>query len=410
MAKKQKVQFFVEDKDGKPLDDFASKTVTALFNKLPQGTIVRFSADEGQDFGKQFIGEYEVKGLPEGPSPPPDVNKPPVVNAGEDIQVKENVLVTLDGTAADTDGQVVNVLWQQLSGPDVQLFTDQGDNTKVTFTSPALPQGVNSMLYEFLLKATDDKGATEVDTIKVTVANTDVPPPPPPPPGGEVWGSEKWTFDGPAITLPKDQPNKNWVVGGSPSGWISPFDPQTVLSHAGTAGPAVFDGKGAVKLTGNQSRMYILADNFDNVLTLTLIPNFQGSGDDCSLKLVSQHNDGGAPDNRPGGEGWAVGPGTWDSKREDYHNVHTKLGSGSLSQKLENGKPYKLKFTVQHESNKIHLIGEVDYGQGFKKECDVFDSNPLASFMTHKKPFYFWIRNNGSGSIEVREASVEPAQ
>lgn len=89
-------------------------------------------------------------------------NRPPVVNAGSDQTVYNNLqALTLSGTATDTDGTITEYAWTKLSGPDVTLT---GVNTPNLSMSP-LEEGI----YTFRLTATDNGGGTAYDDVQVTV-------------------------------------------------------------------------------------------------------------------------------------------------------------------------------------------------------------------------------------------------
>lgn len=249
MAKKNKVQFFIEDQDGKVLGDFYSKTATSIFSKLEKGTMIKLACDEGKDFGKQFIGTMEVKGLPDqggSPPPQPDPNKPPVVNAGQDISVKQGTPVTLDGSAVDTDGQLERVEWHQIGLPSVQLIADSADATNVTFTAPDVPQGQSTLVLEFFIEAFDDKGASATDKIKVTVT-TDTPPPPPPPEPtpGVLWTSKSWANG-----------NARIIKGVATDPDDNQYEMRAGADVQGKKELEI-DGKGSAKQTGERFRQYI---------------------------------------------------------------------------------------------------------------------------------------------------------
>jgi hypothetical protein len=96
----------------------------------------------------------------------PAGNKPPVVNAGKDstyaLKSSLNDSITLKGSAIDSDGVVVSYVWTEVSGPSSAIILYPGSAiTKVTNVIPGT--------YVFLLMATDDKGATGVKTVTVTL-------------------------------------------------------------------------------------------------------------------------------------------------------------------------------------------------------------------------------------------------
>jgi hypothetical protein len=89
---------------------------------------------------------------------PPD-NVVPKVDAGP-AQVVTVDAVTLTGSASDTDGRVVAYLWSQVSGPSKAHILNEGS---ATTSIKDLKNGT----YLFQLMATDNKGATGVDTVSV---------------------------------------------------------------------------------------------------------------------------------------------------------------------------------------------------------------------------------------------------
>jgi hypothetical protein len=210
---------------------------------------------------------------------------------------------------------------------------------------------------------------------------------------------------------------------------FDPFD-NIVECAAGKKGTrrVVIDGQGNCTISGDKIRIYCHYKNYNAILTVTLIPHFTGRKDECSLKLRSRHEelqeecvDGKPLDPKAfGGYGFAVGriknggkvTFEWDAKREPTHNCYDEHDSDELPKKLENGNAVKLRHTVKDEGGKVHQIGEIDYmdGKGFHKVMDRFDDSPK-SWMVNRDLYedksYIWIRNNGSGSITVRDVSLE---
>ncbi len=90
-------------------------------------------------------------------------NIPPVANAGPDQSVTlPTNSVTLSGSGTDADGTVVAYSWKQLSGPVDKLTST---NTAISVLDNLL-EGV----YTFELTVTDNRGATDKDSVTVTVA------------------------------------------------------------------------------------------------------------------------------------------------------------------------------------------------------------------------------------------------
>lgn len=91
-------------------------------------------------------------------------NLPPIVNAGEDqvIQSNENSVI-LVATANDVDGEIVDVVWEVISGfgsPIIETFNQL--TTNVT--------GLAGDLYQFQVTVTDNTGLTASDTLYVSRA------------------------------------------------------------------------------------------------------------------------------------------------------------------------------------------------------------------------------------------------
>ena len=90
-------------------------------------------------------------------------NIPPVANAGPDQTITLPVnSITLSGSGSDVDGTVAGYSWAKISGPSgYNIVNANSAGTNVT----GLVQGV----YQFVLKVTDNNGASGTDTIQVTV-------------------------------------------------------------------------------------------------------------------------------------------------------------------------------------------------------------------------------------------------
>jgi hypothetical protein len=115
----------------------------------------------------------------------------------------------------------------------------------VTFVAPAIPEGQQTLIYEFMLEAFDDKGASAIDKIKVTVGMDLPPPPPPDTTPGELWTSKSWA-NGHARVI-------NGVA-------TDPDDNQYEMrAGADVQGKKelAIDGKGVAKQTGERYRQYI---------------------------------------------------------------------------------------------------------------------------------------------------------
>jgi hypothetical protein len=98
--------------------------------------------------------------------PPTTTNKVPVANAGTDkVITLPTSSVTLSGSATDADGTIASYKWSKVSGPTSGTLANA--STASTALS-SLTQGA----YVYRLTATDNKGATDIDDITVTVNGT----------------------------------------------------------------------------------------------------------------------------------------------------------------------------------------------------------------------------------------------
>jgi ribosomal protein L14 len=124
-------------------------------------------------FNDSYIGTAPDVGAYEAGAPPlqfgvnayttPPGNRPPVVNAGNDITMTLPVnYATLSGSATDPDGNNMTIAWTQKSGPP-NFTLGTANNLASTLTN--LIVGT----YVFTLTATDDSGAVASDDVTVTV-------------------------------------------------------------------------------------------------------------------------------------------------------------------------------------------------------------------------------------------------
>lgn len=103
-----------------------------------------------------------------GSGPDTEINRPnqvPVADAGSSQSVLEGAQVVLSGSGQDNDGNIVSYQWTQTAGPEVTLTG--GNSATAQFTAPVVEDDLTMM---FRLMVTDDKGATAVDDVDVSVA------------------------------------------------------------------------------------------------------------------------------------------------------------------------------------------------------------------------------------------------
>lgn len=96
----------------------------------------------------------------------PDVNDPPVANAGADFSAPEGSTVHLNGSASDPESGALMLTWLQLSGPEVTL-------SSATSSSPSFvaPEVATPTTLVFRLTATDSGGLSGSDDVSVTITN-----------------------------------------------------------------------------------------------------------------------------------------------------------------------------------------------------------------------------------------------
>ncbi|MDN4502851.1 hypothetical protein QX776_10570 [Alteromonadaceae bacterium BrNp21-10] len=100
-----------------------------------------------------------------------NVNKTPNAIAGTDQSADENTGVTLIGSGSnDSDGTIVSYQWTQVSG--IPVILNSADSVNSQFVAPPVDAATT---LEFSLTVTDNKGATAIDTVSVTVNNVVVP-------------------------------------------------------------------------------------------------------------------------------------------------------------------------------------------------------------------------------------------
>ena len=89
-------------------------------------------------------------------------NTAPVVDAGADLSVDENEVLSISGSAVDSDGVIISYQWKE----DLTLLADSA-----TFSHSFSQAGSHTLT----LSATDDRGASATDTMVVTVHANEAP-------------------------------------------------------------------------------------------------------------------------------------------------------------------------------------------------------------------------------------------
>ncbi len=162
--------------DGTASKDLDGKIVTYAWKKLTGGsTCTILNADKDTTTVKNLIeGEYtfvltviDNKGASSSDTVNIIVNKLPIAHAGADQIIALPIInaVKLNPTnvpSTDPDGTIVKYEWTKIEGPNqYKIETPNKDTTAVT--------GLVEGKYSFRLIVTDNKGATNSDTVIVTV-------------------------------------------------------------------------------------------------------------------------------------------------------------------------------------------------------------------------------------------------
>ena len=109
--------------------------------------------------------------LPSCLDTPPSPNEPPMADAGSDQTVDAGTIVTLSGTADDTDGTIASYVWEQTGGSTVLL--SGADGAIATFAAPDV--SMDGTL-TFRLTVTDNDGAQTSDEVMIVVRRVNKPP------------------------------------------------------------------------------------------------------------------------------------------------------------------------------------------------------------------------------------------
>lgn len=395
----KKVEFIIEDENGKELKSFKSKNATKLFNKLKQGTDVKIFIQE-DGMGKQFVGDYKVRGLDDEPLPP-DMNQPPIIsNVFMPKLAVVNTPIKMTAEIEDPDGQVIDTEWVQLIGPTVKLTVEEEGEYSAKFTPTEEGQ------YAFLLNAFDNKGAKSGQEIVLKVVGEEEPEPPteppvpeppeePPTPGGEeLYDSRKHSklHDGKKRTIKQEgflTANGLGIecrASGNPRIQVNEDNTYSLITDAG------------------HGRYYLYVHNIDTTSEYEFAFWNKLKGQDASKKKWSRHNEGGDCDKRFGGYSDSNDFTEWNGKREDCHNIHSQSKSGKMPFEIKVKEYHKYRFTVKKEGNTIRQIASVDG----KEYMNKVDSSPkpymidTAQYLGRNQSYEWFRSNNEEGTGEIR--------
>jgi hypothetical protein len=153
-----------------------------------------------------------------------NVNQPPVANAGDDQEVTEGDLVTLNGSGDDPDGEISHYWWRQTAGTEVIL--SDPDIASPTFAAPEVGSEGETLTFE--LEVTDNGGLRWSDRVMVNVSNMNWPP-------VANAGDDQTVNEGDLVTLNGSAHDPD---GDSVSYWWSqPLGPEVTLSDPESPSP-----------------------------------------------------------------------------------------------------------------------------------------------------------------------------
>lgn len=326
MAKK--VNIIITDSDNKTLAKFSSKTLTKLFSKLNQGTLVNVHFDEDK-YQPAYVGNYEVKGIPDG-----ETHDCPEGKHWDDAQNK-----CVDDVIEPPHQCPTGKHWDEAS----QQCIDDTTNPQTSYDSHK-----DSKLHDGQVRTITTEGDIS--------------------PGG--LGVECRASGNPHIQVNED-------------GTFSLID-------------------------DDLGRFYLYCLNFNATLKITMA-FWNAVNQTASLKMRSRHNEGGDPTNRFGGYGFAVTTTKWDAKREDYHNVHTKTGSGDLPFTIKNQEYFTVEFTVKQEGGQVEQIATIN-GTEIMNKRDASPESYMVDEASFMKQSYLWVRQNvkqgTKAELRIKELTV----
>jgi hypothetical protein len=174
-------------------------------------------------------------------------------------------------------------------------------------------------------------------------------------------------------------------ASGNPKMILMKATKELILEHGGAFGRAYF---GVCNYQSRLEAEFKLTDASHN----------------ASFKTRCRHQfadiQSGAPDNkRQGGQGSSFAVDKVDADLEIVHGGNPQEVSGptkSLSPKLELNKYYKMRFTQTDKNGKIHVVDELDRGEGFEvvNEGDVNAPSQFFNKQEFEEWSEFWVRGN----------------
>ncbi|KFM20398.1 peptidase m36 family protein [Marine Group I thaumarchaeote SCGC AAA799-P11] len=117
-------------------------------------------------------------------------NGSPIADAGPDQNTAENVLVKLEGTGTDPDGDQLKYSWAQKSGIPIDFY--ERASFSIYFFAPQITSDSESLIFE--LTVTDPHGNSDSDDVVVTITDRNSSP-------NAVAGPDKRVISGSDVTI-----------------------------------------------------------------------------------------------------------------------------------------------------------------------------------------------------------------
>jgi uncharacterized protein YkwD len=150
-------------------------------------------------------------------------NQSPKADAGPNLTAETGAEVSVQGHGSDPDGVIVDVSWQQVSGPGVSLAG--ADQWTVSFTAPAQAGDVR-----LRLTVVDDQGMSDSDDVIIAVAAPNTPPPNQAPSANA--GADRTVQPGDGVTITGSGSDADGTIVGF--SWAQVSGSAVSLSGAGT--------------------------------------------------------------------------------------------------------------------------------------------------------------------------------
>lgn len=148
---------------------------------------------------------------------PPVINQNPIADGGSNQSAQVGSRVTLSALGSvDPDDDALTYIWQQTSGPSVELQDANGVQASFVPSEDGI--------YLFTLNVTDDRGGSDVSMVQVFVGNV--------PMSGAPYadaGLDQSVFEGDLVTL-RGQNSADPEGGPLDSRWLQLEGPQVSLS------------------------------------------------------------------------------------------------------------------------------------------------------------------------------------